>query len=111
MFVTARRSVDTCDDKVVRGLNGRGNRLCHPTSAVPRTSGLADVFGRGGLVNNVGGVLLEEDGKLEGGGGETLAGYIFGGREMLRVKEDGKLEGGGDTLAEYIFCGREKLGA
>ena len=26
---------------------------------------------------------VEEDGKLEGGGGETLAGYIFGGREML----------------------------
>ena len=47
--VTARRSVETHVMKsreLVRGarLNRRGNRLRHPTSAVPRTSGLADVL-------------------------------------------------------------------
>ena len=32
---------------------------------------------------------------------------------MLRVEKDGKLEGGGggETLSGYIFCGREMLGA
>ena len=30
---------------------------------------------------------------------------------MLRVEEDDKLEGGGETLAGYIFGGREMLGA
>ena len=34
----------------IGGLSGRGNRLRHPTSAVPRTSGLADVFAEFGAL-------------------------------------------------------------
>ena len=50
MSATACRSVDTCDvwwysrEWVRGGLNGRGIMLRHPTSAVLRTLGLADVL-------------------------------------------------------------------
>ena len=53
-----------------------------------------EMFWRGGLVNNVGGLIVERRNvyyiyewrkmvSWKRGGGETLAGYIFGGREML----------------------------